>query len=104
MGDVISGIGIGTAAAGSVRYRAPARCRSNPLWIAQGHYKFCMQVIASSTIISQQIKKNIISMSSCHRHKLAASSQQTVSLKLSVNALFAGVTNAKMSSLKCKIL
>jgi len=31
MGDVISGIGIGTAAADSIGYRAPAQYRSNPI-------------------------------------------------------------------------
>jgi len=30
MGDVISGIGISIAADDSIRYRAPARYRSNP--------------------------------------------------------------------------
>ena len=33
IGDVISSIGIGTAAADSIRYRAPAWYRSNPTFI-----------------------------------------------------------------------
>ena len=32
MGDVISGIGIVIAAADSIRYRVPARYRSNPVY------------------------------------------------------------------------
>ena len=31
MGDVISGIGISIAVADSIKYRAPARYRSNPI-------------------------------------------------------------------------
>jgi len=34
MGDVIFGIGIGTAAADSIGYRAPTRYRSNPTYLS----------------------------------------------------------------------
>ena len=38
MGDVIASIGIGTAAADSIGYRAPARYRSNPSIVTVSEY------------------------------------------------------------------